>query len=73
MTVVKISESQLYIKFQAIRKAGFDLEKCDSGWVLIDKKYPNADRYIDTYYRSVDEALMSLSDVIMRNGYLVVA
>lgn len=68
MTVININGTELYQKFNAIRKAGFDLEKSESGygWILIDKKNPNADKYIDTYYNSVDEALESLADHIQK-------
>lgn len=73
MTVININGTELYKKFNAIRKAGFDLEKSESGygWILTDKKNPNADKYIETYYNSVDEALEVLSDYLMRVGYLI--
>ena len=75
MTVININGTELYKKFNAIRQAGFDLEKSESGygWMLIDKKNPNADKYVDTYYNSVDEVLEVLSDYLVRVGYLIVS
>ena len=74
MTVININGTELYKKFNAIRQAGFDLEKSESGygWILTDKKNPNADKYIDTYYNSVDEVLEVLSSCLMQAGYVTV-
>lgn len=75
MTVISIKGTELYKKFNAIRSAGFDLIKKEKGygWELIDKKNPNADKYIETYYNSVDEVLEVLSDYLVRAGYLIVS
>ncbi|HHT98181.1 MAG TPA: hypothetical protein GXZ90_09855 [Clostridiales bacterium] len=73
MTVISIKGTELYKKFNAIRSAGFDLIKKEKGygWELIDKKNPNANKYIETDYKSVDEALESLADHLNKEGYII--
>lgn len=73
MTVIKLNETSKYKKFEAIRKAGFELINDNRGYKLLDKSCKNIEQYIDVNFQSVDEALSVLSGYLLKVGYIVVA
>lgn len=70
MTILKLSETEKYKKFNALRKAGLEVIVNDKGVKLVDNKC-NADKYIDTYFNSIDEVLKELSGFLLKSGIIV--
>lgn len=73
MTVMRLNKTGNYMKFEVIKKAGFELVEEGKGWRLIDKCGSNIEKYVDTHFKSVNEALSVLSNYLSDVGYKVVA
>jgi hypothetical protein len=70
MIELKLSQTEKYKKFQAVRKAGYDVVNENSKYILVDKQ-SNADDYIETTFRSIDEILTVLAGYLLKVGIMV--
>ena len=73
MTVIKLNGTETYRKFEAIRKAGFDLISDNKGYRLIDRSSTDIEQYIDVNFKTMNEALSVLAGYLLNVGYIVVA
>jgi hypothetical protein len=70
--VINLHKSETFLKYKALRAAGFDTIATDKGLILVDNKAPKNDCFVDTF-KNIDEILNVVSDYILKAGYKVVA
>ena len=71
--MIEISlNSENYKKYNAIHKAGFYVQCENKTLILIDKKLNQAENYMDNTFRSLDDIVILLSDLLPSVGYRLV-
>jgi len=66
MTELKLNSTEIYKKYNAVKKAGYEIITENKNVRLIDKQNPNADKYVDLIFKNIDEALIVLAGTLLK-------
>lgn len=72
MKTINLRSSGNYEKYSAIKQLGYDVRNEGNYLVLVDNKH-SIDKYIDPYFRNVNEILNVLTEPLLRVGYKIIA
>jgi hypothetical protein len=66
MQELRLNDTERYKKFVALKIIGVTVERVNKKLVISIENYPNADKYMDTTFDTVDDILMAFKDEFMK-------
>lgn len=73
MYEISLKDTSDFAKKAAIKKVGFELEYSNRKLRLIDTKAPDAEKYVDLIYGSLNEVVNVLAGYLIKEQIKVVA
>lgn len=72
MTELNYNDLKSYEIKRLIDLAGFNTITNEKSITLIDKSYPNADKYVDLSFRNLKEAVKTISPYLLRIKFKII-
>lgn len=73
MYEISLKDTSDFAKRAAIKKVGFELEYINRKMLLIDTKAPDAEKYVDLIFSSLNEVVSVLAGYLIKEQIKVVA
>lgn len=73
LNVISLTQTENYKKYKAIEKAGFQVVQQGEKLQLIDTKVPEAEKYVDLIFNSLNEILSVIAGYLLKAQIKVVA